>query len=698
MEGSSGGEDAGGGAAAPAAATPAATTSSGGGGGGPASPPGLKKLLTLFSPRGPGTAAGSARVPSLTAVVASPSKATAAAAGPPPDGRPPPAAALARSATGYVPESTLLGLAGAGDAGGAGDEGTPLLGGGGAPGRWGTSGRARRVWELAASVPLGRARIDPKSRLARRLGFGLVFYLVLLGDGNRGLVLPTLQRYLGKYDGSAQLVGLANAGFSLGRLLVAPFYGLWMDRRSAGEVFVFTCVLSAGANLLYTYASWWSRVGVDPAYVIVLSRTVLGAGASVLGVGRGYIGKKTAKAERGAYIALLCAFQYAGFTATSVISMLNFSSVAWLDLDSMNMPGFLLVLAYLVGIALLLLLPSNLFVVERKPAARRKKRALGLINHGSYPQLMSLMKTPSERSVAGSATGSRDPSPLGSKRGSFDGGPAGAARAWGSHPPPTAETPLLRPPEHNEPSAARADETVAIAIERVASWKESLEERAQSSMRALCNVPGIVAVFVLLNFAVRAVLATLETLSINIMSYIITGSTNPKDWAHSDALWLTSTVFFVLGLVGLLMFAFLYCVEPYIKDRVLLLAGLATTLVGIFVMCDFHDGRGLPREIGLVRFEVGLGIAWAVGYPITQTVVVSALSKVLTKEQQGLWMGNLASAGSAGRIVAPILAGVVYTQTRSHTGLIPLLGCAGVTLGAFLLILAHWRRLGADAV
>ena len=101
-------------------------------------------------------------------------------------------------------------------------------------------------------------------------------------------------------------------------------------------------------------------------------------------------------------------------------------------------------------------------------------------------------------------------------------------------------------------------------------------------------------------------------------------------------------------------------------------------------------------RISLPRFEAGLGIAWALGYPVTQTVVVSALSKVLTREQQGLWMGNLAAAGSAGRIAAPLLSGFLYTKLKSHTGFIPVLLCLATTLLACILVATFWARLGKE--
>ena len=74
-------------------------------------------------------------------------------------------------------------------------------------------------------------------------------------------------------------------------------------------------------------------------------------------------------------------------------------------------------------------------------------------------------------------------------------------------------------------------------------------------MKLQLKVPGIVGVFVFLNFAVRAVLATLETLATPIIAYLITGSVFPRDWTHSTAIKSVANLFAVLGAVGLANFA-----------------------------------------------------------------------------------------------------------------------------------------------
>ncbi|QDZ23465.1 MFS general substrate transporter [Chloropicon primus] len=483
----------------------------------------------------------------------------------------------------------------------------------------------------------------------RRVSMVFICFIVLVGDGNRGLVLPTLQGYLSKFGGTSSAVGVANAGFSAGRLLAAPVYGYWMDQRNTGEVLLFSMAICAICNLLYTYASYVHVNGfLSPTFMIVASRTMLGVGASVLGVGRAYIAKQTSKAERGPYIAILCALQYAGFTLTAFISMIDFGGIASLSLTKYNLPGFVLTVAYAVGIVVLLTVPNTLFDPEAGHQTNSERRSLGRskYHNSSQPYLMQLEKSESTESLAREAEAAQETEAM------APGGPAEAAGKGGS----------------------------------------------SSSLRKLLDVPGIVVIFILLNFTVRAVLATLETLSTYIISYLYTGSTSQKVWRADGAPFRVSITFTVIGVFGLIVFAGVYYLSGHFPDRSTLLLGLGFILAGLGLTLDPHDGEGLDREMSLARFEIGVGMVWGLGYPLSQTVVVSALSKVLSKEQQGIWMGNLASAGSAGRILAPTIAGYVYSSTHSHTGFVPLTSCFVITGLSMLLVAAKWKQLAPSDV
>ena len=525
-------------------------------------------------------------------------------------------------------------------------------------------GLARERASEDEARPLGGWLRIGKDAWRRRVSIAFICFIVLVGDGNRGLVLPTLQGYLGKFGGTSSELGIANAGFSAGRLVAAPIYGYWIDKRNTGEVVLFSMVICALCNFLYTYASYVKDINkyASPAVVIVVSRTILGFGASILGVGRAYIAKQTSKAERGPYIAILCALQYAGFTLTAFISVIDFEGIQSLDLTKYNLPGFVLTLSYVFGIILILVVPSSLFDSEAKHQTNteRPKACLSKTQYtsSSYPYLMQLEKSASSESV-------KDMSAVltGFSDNSADNHHGTRVDVEGRNHSPNSRN-------GSSPKLKRS-----------------------STLKKLLTVPGIVVVFILLNFTVRAVLATLETLSTYIISYLYTGSVSEKVWQADGAPTRVAETFTCIGIGGLVVFAGVYYLSGHFPDRSTLLVGLGFILIGLGCTLDFNDGKGLGKEMSLLRFESGLALVWAVGYPLSQTVVVSALSKVLSKDQQGLWMGNLASAGSAGRIVAPTIAGYVYNALHEHTGLVPLLGCFCIAALSIALVLCTWKKL-----
>mmetsp|Transcript_11101 Transcript_11101/g.28070 ORF Transcript_11101/g.28070 Transcript_11101/m.28070 type:complete len:439 (+) Transcript_11101:1-1317(+) len=433
-----------------------------------------------------------------------------------------------------------------------------------------------------------------------------------------------------------------------------------MDKRNTGEVVLFSMILCALCNALYTYASQIDVLKVNPTAIIVASRTALGFGASILGVGRAYIAKQTSKAERGPYIAILCALQYAGFTLTAFVSMIDFEEIDAMDLTKYNLPGFVLTVAYLVGIAALVLVPNTLFDqnIQHRTNNNRHSLTRAKYHNSSHPYLMQLEKSSPEDTGGSEAEADKE----------------GGLRER-----------LLG---HSEEAS----------LNHLGSGGRGGDSQdggggGYSYLRNLLNVPSIVLIFILLNFTVRAVLATLETLSTYVISYLYTGSSDEKVWRARGAPFQVALTFTLIGIGGLVIFGGVYYLSGHAKDRTSLLIGLSSILTGLCLTLDFNDGKGLEHEMSLARFEAGLALVWALGYPLSQTVVVSALSKVLTSEQQGIWMGNLASAGSAGRIIAPTLAGWAYNALHEHTGFVPLASCCVLTALSILLVLSVWKKL-----
>lgn len=491
----------------------------------------------------------------------------------------------------------------------------------------------------------GRSRKEKASAL---FSLVVVFYLVLIGDGNRGLVLPTLNRYIKKLGGTSLELGLANSGFSLGRMLVAPFYGYWMDNASPGIVFLLSSFICFFCNILYTCAARFP----DGLSVVVASRTFLGVGASVLGIGRAYVSRVTHKGQRTAYFSLLSAIQFAGFTLFSGISLIEHTGFEFMGIriDTDTLPGLVLTLLYAIGIGSLLFLSNDLF----KSAEEADQQGTEESRNGLEEPLLSPVGN-------GEA---QLPEVVPEKRVKFSDMESSTSQTNGGI------SVLENGIDRSERGMSRS------------SSQQSLGEEAE-------KVTWLAYVFILLNFSVRLVLAVLETLGPYVLLYLLKSAGQVSE---SDALFHCSLFFVTVGLTGLFVFAIVWALSSCTEDRHMLVAGLLTMCLGTGFLIDPHDTE-VGKEISLARFAFGFTMAWAVGYPITQTVVVSALSKVLDKKRQGLWMGHLASAGSAGRIVGPLLAGWMYQAFDSDTAFWPFTLSFSITSFATLLVLFFWKEL-----
>lgn len=115
-----------------------------------------------------------------------------------------------------------------------------------------------------------------KESTQRMLGLGGMASVYLLGSIEYGIIMPSLWTYLQSLDGSQTQLGFCLASFSSARLLALPLVGLWADRRTIKEVMIFTLLVGAIGNLVYSFADltghhWW---------MILVGRLIAGAGAA----------------------------------------------------------------------------------------------------------------------------------------------------------------------------------------------------------------------------------------------------------------------------------------------------------------------------------------------------------------------------------------------------------------------------------
>ena len=148
-------------------------------------------------------------------------------------------------------------------------------------------------------------------------GFLCVCMVILLGDMSRGVMFPTMWPLVEAIGGSQVTLGYSVAAFSFGRVLVNPLFGSWSHTYGYTKVLMLSTSLLLVGTLLYAQVQNIGR----PEFLIV-AQTMLGIGSGTLGVTRAFVADVTAKRNRTAYMALITAVQYGGFTMTPIFGSL----------------------------------------------------------------------------------------------------------------------------------------------------------------------------------------------------------------------------------------------------------------------------------------------------------------------------------------------------------------------------------------
>ena len=141
--------------------------------------------------------------------------------------------------------------------------------------------------------------------------FIAVGFMVMLGDAVRGIFFPTLWPLVSSLGGTRSSMGVIVAAFSMGRMVISPYYGAYSTKHSSRGVLIFAhCLIILGA-LLYTQV--WSL------YSLFAAQVILGLGCGTLGVTRSYFAESVPREDRTVWLGRVTALQYAGLTVTSFL-------------------------------------------------------------------------------------------------------------------------------------------------------------------------------------------------------------------------------------------------------------------------------------------------------------------------------------------------------------------------------------------
>ncbi len=133
--------------------------------------------------------------------------------------------------------------------------------------------------------------------------------------------------------------------------------------------------------------------------------------------------------------------------------------------------------------------------------------------------------------------------------------------------------------------------------------------------------------------------------------------------------------------------------KPQIKfiksnDRFMLMVGWLTMIVACVVVFSWGD------SLTLYQYVPGM-LLLVVGFCISQVVCLSIYSQMLGTIRPGLLMGWITGAGAFGRVIGPLLAGVLFAV--GHLDL-PIIVTILTLCLSFVFIIFFWKRLLAPSL
>lgn len=183
----------------------------------------------------------------------------------------------------------------------------------------------------------------------------------------------------------------------------------------------------------------------------------------------------------------------------------------------------------------------------------------------------------------------------------------------------------------------------------------------------------------LTNMVFRATVAELETVTSPFLmeqygvSYAATG------------MYMT-----LIGLFGLVVYAFFKLIASNISDRSLLVFGLICNFVSAAPLMITPIAKRLPLSV----YVTLLGSLWALAYPVGQTAGLGLYSKVMRGLPPGALLGVFSATGSSARIGFAVIASALWAAF----GRFSVFACiVALTVSAGALVLYSWDRLKSAA-
>ncbi|KAM9989630.1 hypothetical protein ACTFIY_005679 [Dictyostelium cf. discoideum] len=432
----------------------------------------------------------------------------------------------------------------------------------------------------------------------------IVFLVLFLSESARGLVLPTTPSYVETVGGDSSFLGIVVSSFSVGRFISTILLGYLSSKLKYRKVFIGSVGICIVGSLFYCFA--YLDNGATGRIILIISRLLLGFGAGTLSAVRAYIAEISTPKERTTYIAWASAVQFFGFAITPIIgSTLQLLPIFYIippvSVNSLTSPGWFLTI-FNSALLLILIIQFSNPIKSTLPTSNSYLKIQQQTQQDQQQQQQQDIETSDSISTTG--------------------------------------------------SCISTDTSTSENIKKQSAIIEGNDQ--QSLIKILINDKSSLKsllVFIMLNFLVRGILGIFETLGTPIYLLLL----DDKDDGTAGY------YFGGMGVVGIIILLGISYIskKELINDFWILITGVAIIIIGCAVC--------ITSDLGWVRFTIGSLLIWGFGYPLAQTVIVSMFSKTLSssvgKASQGTLMGVIGMAGSLGRIVGPLISGMMFTDT-----------------------------------
>lgn len=192
------------------------------------------------------------------------------------------------------------------------------------------------------------------------------------------------------------------------------------------------------------------------------------------------------------------------------------------------------------------------------------------------------------------------------------------------------------------------EEEASLSVQAQGAKSESLPEGAEADTTA-----RIAHLMILLNFSTRGVVAVYETQMVQTLLDV-----------YQLGELRTGAVITAGGVLGTLQFLFYRCIwqrRPGNEAQLIVLGLLVMAAAQAFII-DW--GPRLPR--GIWHYIVAILLIYGVGYPVANSAALGVFSN-LPKRAKGKAQGRFALAGSAARVIMPVVSGYLEAGERTSS-------------------------------